>query len=79
MGRLDCKTPSLIALKGLARDADRFVLISDAAVEAQLPVLAAAGLTTSPSGGAGAAAALGGAVPLGPDARVLCVISEGAV
>ncbi len=79
MGRLDCKTPSLIALKGLARDADHFVLISDAEVAAQLPTLAGAGFATSPSGGAGAAAALAGTGALGPDARVLCVISEGAV
>ncbi|MDF1729384.1 MAG: pyridoxal-phosphate dependent enzyme, partial [Sulfitobacter sp.] len=28
MGRLDCKSPSLIALKGLARDADAFALIT---------------------------------------------------
>ena len=29
MGRLDCKEPSLIALKGLSRDADFFLTISD--------------------------------------------------
>ena len=29
MGRLDCKEPSLIALKGLARDADDFMLITE--------------------------------------------------
>ena len=38
MGRLDCKTASMIALAGLARDADMFVTISDAdAVWARWP------------------------------------------
>ena len=77
MGRLDCKEASLIALKGLARDADHFVLMSDTAVEEQLPTLAGWGLATSASGGAGCAAALAGLRPLGPTDRVLCIISEG--
>ncbi|MFY0691201.1 MAG: pyridoxal-phosphate dependent enzyme [Paracoccaceae bacterium] len=86
MGRLDCKEPSLIALKGLARDADFFVTISDAAVDEQLPVLEAAGLATSPSGGAGLAVLLaagrGGdeaAADWGLDgtSRVLAILSEG--
>jgi diaminopropionate ammonia-lyase len=76
MGRLDCKDPSLIALTGLARDADLFVTISDAEAEAAMPVLAAAGLATSPSGGAGLAALLAG-LDLPTDARVLCILSEG--
>lgn len=79
MGRLDCKTPSLIALKGLARDADAFVLVSDAQVDATMPALTVAGLATSPSGGAGLAALLSGVVPVGAQDRVLCVLSEGAV
>ncbi|MEY1557289.1 pyridoxal-phosphate dependent enzyme [Yoonia sp. R2331] len=78
MGRLDCKEPSLIALNGLARDADDFVTISDAAAEASMPVLAQAGLATTPSGGAGIVAVMeaGAALGLSPDARVLCILSE---
>ncbi|RKF15072.1 pyridoxal-phosphate dependent enzyme [Roseovarius spongiae] len=76
MGRLDCKAPSLIALKGLARDADAFALISDREAEAVLPDLAAQGLASTPSGAAGLAA-LGG-MELCPEARVLCILSEEA-
>lgn len=79
MGRLDCKTPSLIALKGLARDADAFVLMSDAQVEGAMSTLTVSGLATSPSGGAGLAALVAGVVPLSPEDRVLCILSEGAV
>ncbi len=75
MGRLDCKEPSLIALKGLARDADGFATLSDAEVEAILPRLVAADLASSPSGAAGVAAAWLSDVP--DDARVLCILSEG--
>jgi diaminopropionate ammonia-lyase len=81
MGRLDCKEPSLIALNGLGRDADAFLTLADAEVEAALPVLAAAGLETSASGGAGLAAALNpevrAALAMPDDARVLCFLSEG--
>lgn len=80
MGRLDCKEPSLIALNGLARDADQFLTLSDAQVEATLPAMADAGLATTPSGGAGVAAVLceasRDALQLGPEARVLCFLSE---
>jgi len=75
MGRLDCKEASLIALKGLARDADAFALISDDEAAAVLPELAALGLDTSPSGGAGLAALSHLGLP--EDARVLCILSEG--
>lgn len=74
MGRLDCKVPSLIALKGLARDADRFVTITDQDAEAVLGDLAAQGLDTTPSGAAGMAALAG--LSLAPDSRVLCILSE---
>lgn len=83
MGRLDCKEPSLIALAGLARDADHFVTITEAEAAAALPLLATAGLETTPSGGAGLAALLAAAgrpaadtLGLSPDARVLAVLSE---
>ena len=80
MGRLDCKEPSLIALNGLARDADAFVTLTDDEVSDHLPALAHAGLATTSSGGAGVAAVLNDQVRLnldiGPDARVLCILSE---
>ncbi|WP_428647138.1 diaminopropionate ammonia-lyase [Roseibium sp.] len=82
MGRLDCKEPSHLALKYLAREADHFVTISDAEAEETVALLAKEGLATTPSGAAGLAALhhagdLRDAVGLGPDARVLCYLSEG--
>lgn len=74
MGRLDCKEPSLIALKGLARDADAFVTVTEAEAAAVLPGLAAQGMGTTPSGGAGVAALA--AMGLDAGTRALCVISE---
>ncbi|MEM8754458.1 MAG: pyridoxal-phosphate dependent enzyme, partial [Pseudomonadota bacterium] len=80
MGRLDCKEPSLIALKGLARDADEFALIGEEEADAILAPLAAEGLATTPSGGAGLAPLLSTearkALGLGDGARVFAVISE---
>lgn len=77
MGRLDCKTASMIALNGLARDADRFVTITEEEGAAAVAALAKQGLATTPSGAAGFAALLAGRVDCGPDARVLCILSEG--
>jgi diaminopropionate ammonia-lyase len=76
MGRLDCKTPSLIALAGLSRDADSFVTITEDEAKAGVATLAEAGFATTPSGGAGLAALLAG-LDLGPTARVLAILSEG--
>jgi len=81
MGRLDCKEASRIALKGLARDADAFALISEAEAQQAVARLADMGLASTPSGVAGLAAILSGdadALGLGPDARVLAILSEGA-
>lgn len=85
MGRLDCKTPSLLALDALAKDADFFMTISDEAVESRLPMLGERQLATTPSGGAGLAALLqamegDGASKLHLDAtsRVLVIVSEQA-
>ena len=75
-GRLDCKTASMIALKGLSRDADVFVTISDEQAAAGAAILADCGLATTPSGGAGLSALLAG-LDLGPEARVLAILSEG--
>lgn len=81
MGRLDCKTPSHLALKYLAAEADYFMTIDDDTVEASVSELARMGIETSPSGGAGIAAPLNLTDPnsLGLDhtSRLLCYISEG--
>jgi diaminopropionate ammonia-lyase len=76
MGRLDCKTPSLIALAGLSRDANSFVTITEDEAKAGVATLAEHGFRTTPSGGAGLAALLAG-LDLGPEARVLAILSEG--
>jgi len=77
MGRLDCKTPSLVALAGLSQDADAFVTITDAEAAAGVAELAAQGLPTTPSGAAGYAALACGLPGLGAEARVLAILSEG--
>jgi len=77
MGRLDCKTPSMIALASLARDADLFVTIGEDEAEAGVAVLAKADLATTPSGAAGIAALLAGVPGIGSEARVLAILSEG--
>ncbi len=80
MGRLDCKEPSLIALNGLARDADCFLTLSDEAVLACLPTMATMGIETTASGGAGIAAVLDtaarAALGLDETSKVLCFLSE---
>jgi diaminopropionate ammonia-lyase len=76
MGRLDCKTPSIIALAGLARDADLFVTITEEEALQGVALLAEMGLQTTPSGGAGLAALLAG-LDLDAGARVLTILSEG--
>lgn len=77
MGRLDCKTPSMLALADLARDADRFVTISEAEAAQGAAAVAAAGLPSTPSGAAGVAALLAGLDGIGAQAHVLCILSEG--
>jgi diaminopropionate ammonia-lyase len=76
MGRLDCKTPSLIAFNGLARDADVFVTVSESQSQDAVRVLAAHGLPTTPSGAAGVAALHAG-LDVPGDASVLAILSEG--
>lgn len=77
MGRLDCKEPSHLALKALARDADAFLTLDDDYVAEQIARLVPHNLATSPSGGAGFAATVAMAGDLGAQARVLLVLSEG--
>lgn len=76
MGRLDCKEPSLIALKGLARDANAFMTISEAQGFAGQTATTEAGLPSTPSGAAGVAGLLATTLP--PDARALVILSEEA-
>ncbi len=82
MGRLDCKEASLIALNGLAKEADDFVLISEAEAQDAMEPLAELGLDASPSGLAGVAALLSSTdhrreLGLTAGSRVLCILSEG--
>lgn len=76
MGRLDCKEPSLIALGGLARDAEVFVTVSEEKAASAVEALAADGIATTPSGAAGVAGMLG--MDLGSEARVLVIVTEAA-
>ena len=82
MGRLDCKEPSLIALKGLARDANLFVTLTEEEGERGAERLASLGYATTPSGGAGVTACLAedarSHFDLSSDARVLAILSEEA-
>ncbi|GGH31107.1 diaminopropionate ammonia-lyase [Cribrihabitans marinus] len=77
MGRLDCKTPSLVALVGLARDADIFATITEAEAADGTEALAELGFATTPSGGAGLAALLAGLDGIDTASRVLAILSEG--
>ncbi|MCX7558746.1 pyridoxal-phosphate dependent enzyme [Sulfitobacter sp. F26204] len=81
MGRLDCKEPSLIALKGLARDADFFMLVTEDEGESGSSASAEAGLPSTPSGAAGIAGLLVAAQDpatfgLTKESRVLVILSE---
>ncbi len=79
MGRLDCKTPSNIGLKGLARDADRFMLISEDAAADAVSLLAKHGIASTPSGVAGLAGLVAAREELSllKATRTLMIISEG--
>ncbi|ABG32958.1 diaminopropionate ammonia-lyase [Roseobacter denitrificans OCh 114] len=78
MGRLDCKEPSLIALKSLARDADCFMTITEAEGQQGAARAAQEGFASTPSGAAGLAGLLAGAGALELDetSRVLLILSE---
>ncbi|MEP6266941.1 MAG: pyridoxal-phosphate dependent enzyme [Paracoccaceae bacterium] len=80
MGRLDCKEPSLIALKSLSRDADLFQTITEAEGEAGADCAARAGYASTPSGAAGFAGVMAAtsALMLKQDARALIILSEAA-
>jgi diaminopropionate ammonia-lyase len=74
MGRLDCKTPSLLAFEILRQHADDFVTVSDQQALDAAERLAKLGIGTTPSGAAGYAAWL--ADPASTS-RPLVIISEG--
>ncbi len=81
MGRLDCKEPSLIALKGLARDATAFATISEDEGAAGRDACAPIGLASSSSGAAGIAGLLASgphrdALGLDEQSHVLVILSE---
>jgi diaminopropionate ammonia-lyase len=80
MGRLDCKEPSLIALKGLARDADNFMAITEVEGLAGDSLAGELGIPSTPSGAAGLSGLLAarGAFGLGPASRVMLILSEGS-
>ncbi|MEM9329798.1 MAG: pyridoxal-phosphate dependent enzyme [Pseudomonadota bacterium] len=82
MGRLDCKEPSLIALKGLARDSNFFLTIDDDLASETTKRLADEGIHSTPSGVAGLAGFLAGChfpeLEIDQDSQILCIISEGA-
>lgn len=77
MGRLDCKEPSHLALKYLAREADAFMTVTDDEAQEAVERLAAHGFASTPSGVAGFAGLVRSA-PLPAGARVLLYISEEA-
>jgi diaminopropionate ammonia-lyase len=81
MGRLDCKEPSLIALKGLARDADIFMTLTEAEGTAGHDACVKANLASTPSGAAGLAGLLvaaqdADAFGLTSGSNVLLILSE---
>lgn len=76
MGRLDCKTPSMLAFDILRMAADRFVTVSDAQAEAAAARAAALGFSTTPSGAAGLA---GLDAEASEPARPLVIVSEGSL
>ena len=86
MGRLDCKEPSHLALKYLAKEANAFMVVSDDEATEAVSILKQAGISSSPSGVAGLAGLRYACTSktdlnpgLGPLSRVLLYVSEGPV
>jgi len=73
MGRLDCKEPSHLALKYLAREADAFVLVSEREGQDAAARLEDAGMETTPSGAGGFAGLCGMKEPA---MRAMIYVSE---
>lgn len=77
MGRLDCKSASMLAFEILRSAADHFVMIDDATAQDATNELSALGVATTPSGAAGYGAMMAFDLPTG--ANPLVIVSEGAV
>jgi len=83
MGRLDCKDPSHLALKYLAREADVFMTVTEAEAHDTVAMLQNFGIESSPSGTAGIAglrklsADPANPLNLNDRSRVLLYVSEG--
>lgn len=76
MGRLDCKTPSILAFDILYAAADDYVTVTDAQATEAAAQAGALGIPSTPSGAAGLAALLRASER--PE-RPLVILSEGAV
>ena len=76
MGRLDCKTPSLLAFDILSVAADECVVISEDEAEEAVRAAKKFNLNTSPSGAAGLAALLASSKP---NPAPLIIITENAI
>lgn len=74
MGRLDCKTPSMLALDILTFFTDDWATISDQEAEQAVVMAQALGISTTPSGAAGLGVAMRDDAPL-----PLVILSEGGV
>lgn len=74
MGRLDCKTPSMLAQDILSQYADEWVAISDSQADDAVELAKSLGLVTTASGAAGLAVANDQAATL-----PLVILSEGGV
>ncbi|MEY8832168.1 diaminopropionate ammonia-lyase [Phaeobacter italicus] len=80
MGRLDCKTPSMLAFEILSKAADRYIAITDTDALAGVAKAHDLGIGSTPSGAAGLTALLQEQMhKLPADARPLVILSEGAV
>ncbi|HEU4978294.1 MAG TPA: diaminopropionate ammonia-lyase [Solirubrobacteraceae bacterium] len=83
MAGLNCATPSLVAWPLTSRGIDVYVAIDDARVPGAMRMLAQDGIVAGETGAAGLAgmrclAEQGDPAPLGPEARVLLIVTEGA-
>jgi diaminopropionate ammonia-lyase len=81
MGRLDCKTASLIAFKSLAKSANTFITITESDGDNCVFKLAEIGISTTASGGAGFAPMFMGeefkhALGIDSNSRIAAIISE---
>lgn len=82
MGRLDCQEASLIALKGLAKDANFFALIDEEEGEAGAAYAASHAIPSTSSGAAGLAGLIASrshkdTLQLNKKSHVMLIMSEG--